>query len=378
MKESPRALGYRMPAEWEPHAATWLSWPHKEESWPGKFAAIPEIFVEIVRLLSPCEEVDINVNDAAMEKSVKELLVLRGVSLENVRLHLIPTNDAWCRDHGPVFVVRNRRDSRELAIVDWVFNSWGGKYLPHDLDDQVPARVAEVLGLPCFAPGIIMEGGSIDVNGRGTLLTTESCLLNPNRNPHLSRKEIEEYLREYLGATNILWLGEGIAGDDTDGHVDDLARFANPSTVVTAVEEDPSDENYGALKDNLRRLKSMNDEAGSPLEIVTLPMPPAVYYEGQRMPASYVNYYIANGIVLMPAYHPVTDPIAIGTLERLFPTRRVVGLDCNDLVWGLGAFHCVTQQQPAWSSGSSLHRKQPEKPNSGRQGRELQTGRRTA
>jgi len=368
LKESPRALGYRMPAEWEPHAATWLSWPHKEESWPGKFAAIPEIFVEIVRLLSPGEQVDINVNDAAMEKSVKELLVLRGVSLENVRLHLIPTNDAWCRDHGPVFVVRNRRDSRELAIVDWVFNSWGGKYPPHDLDDQVPARVAEVLGIPCFAPGITMEGGSIDVNGRGTLLTTESCLLNPNRNPHLSRKEIEQYLREYLGATNILWLGEGIAGDDTDGHVDDLARFANPSTVVAAVEEDPSDENYGALKDNLRRLKSMNDEAGSPLEIVTLPMPPAVYYEGQRMPASYVNFYIANGIVLMPAYHPVTDPIAIATLERLFPTRRVVGLDCNDLVWGLGAFHCVTQQQPAWSSGSSLHRKQPEKPNSGRQG----------
>jgi len=343
---TPRELGYHMPAEWEPHAATWLSWPHKEESWPGKFAPITGIFAEMIRHLSACEEVHINVNDKAMAESAKALLVRRGVSLKNVWFHQVPTNDAWCRDYGPAFLIRELGDKRELAAVDWVFNAWGGKYPPYDQDDRVPTRIAEALDIPCFSPEIVMEGGAFEVNGRGSLLTTESSLLNGNRNPHLNRGEIETYLRHYLGITQILWLGDGIAGDDTDGHVDDLARFVAPSTVVTVVEEDPGDENYQPLRENLRRLESMRDEAGNPLEIVTLPMPPAAHYQGQRLPCSYANFYIANDVVLVPTYHPGTDSVALEALQRLFPDRRVLGIDCNDLVWGLGAFHCVTQQQP--------------------------------
>lgn len=336
-----------MPAEWEPHAATWLSWPHKEESWPGKFAPIPQIFVEIVRLLSPHETVHINVNDEIMEASVRGLLTRRRVSLHNVRLHPIPTNDAWCRDHGPMFLIRDGQARKELALVDWAFNAWGGKYPPFDLDDQVPTRIAELLSIPCFSPGIVMEGGALEVNGQGSLITTESCLLNPNRNPHLGKREIEEYLEDYLGVTHILWLGEGIAGDDTDGHVDDLARFVSPRTVVTVVEEDPSDQNYRPLQENLKRLNSMRDQSARPLEIVALPMPDPSYYEGQRLPCSYANFYIGNKLVLMPTFKSAKDSVARDSLQQLFPTRQVVGIDCMELVWGLGTFHCVTQQQPA-------------------------------
>ena len=339
-----------MPAEWEPHGATWLSWPHKQESWPGKFSPIPGIFVSFIRALCPSEAVCINVNDARMEAEVRELLLTAGVPLANVRLHHIATNDAWCRDHGPVFLVRDSEGRRDMAIVDWIFNSWGGKYPPYDLDDRVPTRVAKALGLPCFKPGIVMEGGAFDINGKGTLLTTESCLLNPNRNPRLSKQEIERYLKDYLGVSHILWLGEGIAGDDTDGHIDDLARFVNPTTVVTVIEDDPSDPNYRPLKDNLKRLQSMRDQNGNPLDVVTLPMPAPAYCEGQRLPASYANFYIANSVVLVPTYDPKKDSIALGALERLFPKRRIVGLDCTDLVWGLGAFHCISLQQPAFSA----------------------------
>jgi agmatine deiminase len=350
-----------MPAEWAPHRGTWLSWPHRESSWPGRFEPVPQVFVEIVRQLAPREEVHINVTGAEMAREVQARLAGVGITAEPwagraagrsgraaVWLHHNPTDDAWCRDHGPIFVQRETASGRrEQAVIDWGYNAWGGKYPPFDQDDVIPTRIARDLGLPVFHPGIVMEGGSIDVNGQGTLLTTESCLLNPNRNPTLSRSEIEQYLKAYLGVRHILWLGEGIEGDDTDGHVDDLTRFVDETTVVTVMEEDPRDPNYAALRDNLERLRTMTNQAGQPLRVVTLPMPPAMHQDGQRLPASYANFYIANGIVLLPGYHPPTDEVARETLQRCFPTRRVVPIASRDLVWGLGSFHCVTQQWPA-------------------------------
>ncbi len=340
---TPASLGFRMPAEWEPHQGTWLSWPHKQASWPGKFEPVPGIFARMVRHLADREAVHINVASPAMEQEVRRLLADAGAASERVFFHHHPTNDAWCRDHGPIFI---QRSGGEQAIVDWGYNAWGGKYPPFDLDDAIPTRIGEELGIPVWSPGIVMEGGSIDVNGRGTLLTTEACLLNPNRNPQLDRDRIEEYLRAYLGVRHILWLADGIAGDDTDGHVDDLARFVNPTTVVTAVEEDPADENYQPLQANLERLRGMTDQDGRPLGVVTLPMPRPLYYDGQRLPASYANFYIANRLVLLPAYDPERDAQASAILGRLFPGREIVPIDCSDLVWGLGAFHCVTQQWP--------------------------------
>ena len=356
----PAQLGYQMPPEWWQHRGTWLSWPHRESSWPGKFQPVPHVFAEMVRLLSPHEEVHINVTGQEMEDAVREILVEHGIAPSAIGraaetpsrravvvFHHNPTNDAWCRDHGPCFIQRNVNGRREEAIVDWGYNAWGGKYPPFEDDDVIPTKIAEEFGIPVYHPGIVMEGGSLDVNGAGTLLTTESCLLNPNRNPSLTREEIERYLMDYLGVRHILWLGEGIVGDDTDGHVDDLSRFTDPSTIVTAVEMDSSDENYQPLKENLDRLRSMRDQDGNPFRIVTLPMPPAAYYDGQRLPASYANFYIANGVVLLPSYDPTTDEIARQTLQRCFPTRRVTLLDSRDLIWGLGSFHCVTQQWPA-------------------------------
>ena len=345
--DSPAAFGYRMPAEWAPHRGTWLSWPHKEASWPGKFAPVPHIFARMVGILAPNEEVHINVLDRDAESDVRDLLAGDAAGGVNVFYHHHPTNDAWCRDHGPIFLQRETAHGKEEAIVDWGYNAWGEKYPPYDLDDVIPTLIAEEFGLPVFHPGIVMEGGSLDVNGAGTLLTTEACLLNPNRNPHLSRGEIERYLRDFLGVTNILWLGDGIIGDDTDGHVDDLTRFVGPHTVVTVVEDDPRDENYEPLQDNLKRLRTMKDQDGQALEVITLPMPRPLEHDGQRLPASYANFYIANGVVLLPTYDRERDPVAIDVLQRCFPDRRVVGIDCTDLVWGLGAFHCVSQQWPA-------------------------------
>lgn len=338
-----------MPAEWEAHRGTWLSWPHKEASWPGGFEPIPGIFANIVGHLVPHEEVHINVGDAALEASAREALRGCSVPVASVFFHRNPTNDAWCRDHGPVFVEQESAGRRDQVILDWGYNAWGDKYPPYDLDDVVPTRVGAELGIPVMVPGMVLEGGSIDLNGAGTLLTTEQCLLNPNRNPTLSREQIEAALREYLGARHILWLGEGIEGDDTDGHVDDLTRFVDPVTVVTAVEEDRADTNYEPLRDNLARLRSMSDQDGHPLRVVELPMPPALYREGQRLPASYANFYIANGVVLLPGFDPARDERARGVLQSLFPTRRVIVIDCTDLVWGLGAIHCVTQQWPLLS-----------------------------
>ena len=344
---TPASLGYRMPAEWAPHRGTWLSWPHKEASWPGKFGPVPAIFAALVRTLADREEVHINVAGPAMEAAVRSLLTDAGADTGNVFFHANPTNDAWCRDHGPIFIERAGAGRREQAIVDWGYNAWGGKYPPYDLDDVVPSRIGEELGLPVFHPGIVMEGGSIDVNGRGTLLTTEACLLNPNRNPQLDRAGIERHLGDYLGVSKILWLGDGIVGDDTDGHVDDLTRFVDERTVVTAVEDDPSDENYEPLQANLERLRSMSDQDGQPLRVVPLPMPRALHHDGQRLPASYANFYIANGVVVVPTYDPPRDEAALAVLAGAFPGREIVGIDCTDLVWGLGAFHCVTQQWPA-------------------------------
>ncbi|MEO8139688.1 MAG: agmatine deiminase family protein [Gemmatimonadota bacterium] len=347
---TPASLGFRMPAEWAPHRGTWLSWPHREESWPGRFEPVPGVFVEIVRHLLPTEEVHINVADAAMAAAVRALLQAAGLPLTRVTLHQNPSNDAWCRDHGPVFVERETASGRrEQAIIDWGYNAWGGKYPPFDADDVIPTRIGAKFKLRVFHPGIVMEGGSIDVNGRGTLLTTESCLLNPNRNPSLTKPQIEQYLKDFLGVTHILWLGDGIEGDDTDGHVDDLTRFVDETTVVTVVEDDPRDRNFAPLKENLERLRRMADQDGRPLRVVTLPMPPAMHVGDQRLPASYANFYIANGVVLLPAYHPPTDEIARATLQKCFPFRRVIPIDSTSLVWGLGSFHCVTQQWPALS-----------------------------
>jgi len=344
---TPAALGFRMPAEWEPHAATWLAWPHKEESWPGNFGPIPAVWVEMVRALAPHERVNILVNDATAAASVRDLLQVAQVPRDAVSLHLIPTNDAWARDHGPTFVTRQVDGCSELAAIDWIYNAWGGKYPPWELDDVVPQKIAPLLGIRLFEPGIVLEGGSIDVNGSGTLLTTEACLLNPNRNPHLSRAQIERYLRDYLGVRHILWLGEGIAGDDTDGHIDDLARFVDPATVVTVLESNPRDQNYEPLHANYERLRQMTDQDGRALRVLTLPMPEPVYYDGQRLPASYANFYIANSVVLVPVFGDPHDGEALRRLQQVFPRRRIVGIQARELVWGLGAFHCVTQQQPA-------------------------------
>lgn len=336
-----------MPAEWEPHEATWLSWPHKEESWPGAFEPVPGIFARIAKALSGSELVRINVADEEFAQRVQAVLKTEDVDPAAIRFHYNPTNDAWVRDHGPIYVVRDRDGRRERAINDWGYNAWGNKYPPYDLDDVVPSRIAAENGETLFTPDIVMEGGSIDVNGSGTLITTEACLLNPNRNPHLNREQIEGYLSDYLGVTNILWLGDGIVGDDTDGHIDDLTRFVSEDTVVTAIEDDPEDENYELLLENYRRLQTMKLEDGRPLKIVKLPMPGAVWFEGQRLPVSYANFYIANRAVLVPTYRHANDSVACGILQEFFPDRKVIGIDCTELAWGLGAIHCVTQQQPA-------------------------------
>jgi agmatine deiminase len=296
----------------------------------------------MVEALIESERVCINVSNSAHATEARE--ALDGLPTEQISFHFISTNEPWCRDHGPIFLTRS--SDPKLSVVDWDYNAWGNKYPPFDLDEVVPTRVAEILGVPVFRPGMILEGGSIDVNGSGALLTSESCLLNKNRNPNLSRNDIEQHLRDYLGVRDILWLGDGIAGDDTDGHIDDLARFVSERTVVTVVEDDPGDENYGPLQRNLSRLQSMKI-GGRAIEVITLPMPGRIMREGLRLPASYANFYIANTCVLAPTFADTADEVALSTLSECFPGRRIIGIDCRELVWGLGAFHCLTQQQPA-------------------------------
>ena len=350
-----------MPAEWELHAATWLSWPRREGiSFPESFDRVMRPLRAMVEALIKSEQVCINVCNGAHETEARS--ILRGLPMERISFHSIPTNEPWCRDHGPIFLTRDDRWSRlasepegavqregalaPLAVVDWGYNAWGNKYPPFDLDDVVPTRLAQILNVPVFCPRMILEGGAIDVNGAGALLTTESCLLNPNRNPNLRREEIEQRLRDFLGVREILWLGEGIAGDDTDGHIDDLARFVSERTVVTVVEDDPHDENYAPLQKNLARLREMKI-GGRKINIVTLPMPKKIVREGLRLPASYANFYIANTCVLVPTFADSADETALSVLRECFPARRAIGIDCRELIWGLGAFHCLTQQQPA-------------------------------
>jgi agmatine deiminase len=342
-KPSPAALGYRMPAEWEPHAATWLSWPRRETiSFPGSLDRVLPTLRAMVDALTESEPVCINVCNGAHEAEARA--VLDGLAMECITFYTVPTNEPWCRDHGPIFLTRDA-DPR-LAVVDWDYNAWGGKYPPFELDEMVPTRVAEILEVPVFYPRMILEGGSIDVNGQGALLTTEGCLLNKNRNPNATRAEIEQRLRDYLGVSEILWLGKGTEGDDTDGHIDNLARFVGERSVVTVIETDPANANYEPLQDNRRRLDRMKIN-GQALEIIELPMPRRMVREDLVLPVSYANFYIGNTVVLVPAYNQPNDQMVADILARLFPGRRIAGIDCRELIWGLGAFHCLTQQQPA-------------------------------
>ena len=343
---TPKEQGYYMPAEWVKHEATWLTYPKNPDSWPGKIETIYPSYHLFVKTLAECEQVHINVDDEAMRDNVARELEAIGTDMRHVSLHLIPSNDAWCRDHGPAFLL-NRDDPAKRAMVNWNHNAWGGKY-PYELDTEVPLRIHDLMpDMPLFNPDIVMEGGSIDVNGCGDLLTTTSCLLNPNRNPQLDQDAIERYLRNYYGVDNIIWLGDGIVGDDTDGHVDDLSRFIAPDVLLTAVEHDTWDENYEPLQKNLRMLQRCRLANGKQPDIVELPMPDVVFYDGQRLPASYANFYLANGKVVFPTYRCLTDNEAAYILEACFPDREVVGIDSTDIIWGLGSFHCLSQQMPA-------------------------------
>jgi len=352
---TPRQLGYRMPAEWEPHEATWLAWPHNPEDWPGKFPAIPWIYAEIVRLLAARERVYLVVEDEKMQRRVTGMLRRAHANLDNVSYHCWPTDRGWTRDSGPIFV---RNAAGQLAITNWRFNAWA-KYDDWRLDDQLPGRVTALLGLPEWQPAItlaggtehrvVLEGGSIDVNGSGLMLTTEECLLSEvqQRNPGLSREQLEQVLSDYLGIDQVIWINRGIAGDDTHGHVDDIARFAGRDTIIAAVEPDASDPNHALLAENLQRLKAARTSAGKQFTVIELPMPRPVVFRRQRVPASYANFYLANGLVLVPTFHDKNDRVALNILAQAFPDREVIGVHSVDLIWGLGALHCMTQQQPA-------------------------------
>ena len=347
---TPAELGYFMPAEWQRHTATWLSWPKDPLTWPDRVPQVEAIFLQMMAALAPHEVVNLLVDDAETEAVVRRRCVFPGA--DNIRFHQLPTVDSWIRDYGPNFVVN--AGTQTLAYNDWIFNAWGNKYEELKRDNAIPAQLEACLRVRRFEPGIVMEGGSIEVNGNGIVMTTEQCLLNPNRNPQLDREDIEVYLKSYLGVQQVLWLGEGIVGDDTDGHIDDIARFVAADTIVCALEADPDDANYELLEDNLRRLQQATDLQGRNFEVVTLPMPGVVAAANNnsprsldRLPASYANFYIANNVVLAPIFGHDNDATALATLQRVFPTRRVVGINCEPLVWGMGTIHCVTQQQPS-------------------------------
>lgn len=339
---TPAELGYRWAAEWERQASVWLSWPRNPKTWPGYFEPVPEEFAQFVRLLAEYETVNILAGGKEVLEQAKALVG----SERNVVLHDIATNDAWCRDHGPTFL-SSANKSLPPALVNWEYNAWGGKYPPFDLDNQVPDRIARVQGRQMFTPGIVLEGGAIDGNGHGSVLTTKSCLLNPNRNPTLNQVQTEQYLRDYLGSRKVLWLTGGeIAGDDTDGHIDQIARFVNPTTVVVAVCEDAADENYEPTQQNWRELQALSDQDGRKLELIPLRLPGPLFCDDQRLPAGYANFLIANGVVVVPAFGDPADAEAIKTLQALFPGRDVRSCPSRNLVWGLGSFHCLSQQEP--------------------------------
>ncbi len=352
--QTPRELGFQMPAEWEPHEATWLAWPHNHADWPGKFGPIPWVYAEIVRLLAERERVHLLVQDAAAEKRAAGILKRAGAHLAQVDFHAWPTNRVWLRDTGPIFV---RDRAGKLNITDWKFNAWA-KYDDWQLDDRIPEHAAELLGMRSWQPTVevdgttrrlVLEGGSIDTNGAGILLTTEECLLSEvqQRNPGVSREQLEGAFHDYLGIEQVIWLGRGVAGDDTHGHVDDITRFVGPETIVTAVEQDTKDANHEPLAENLARLKAARTVDGKQFTVAELPLPKPVVFRGQRLPASYANFYVANGLVLVPTFHDANDRVALNLLAEVFPGREVVGIHAVDLVWGLGTLHCMTQQQPA-------------------------------
>jgi len=343
---TPAELGYYFPAEFAPQESMWLSWPHKEASWPGKIETIYAPYCLFIKEVAKGQRVNINVADEVMKAFALAHLETAGVNLAQIRFYFFPTNDAWCRDHGPAFLINPTAEVKKV-IVKWNYNAWGEKYPPHDLDNQIPIKIAAELGIPCFKPGMVMEGGSVEFNGKGTLLTSEACLLNENRNPHLKQAQIERYLQDFYGVNHILWVGDGIVGDDTDGHIDDIARFVNEDTVVTVVEENKSDENHHLLQENLDRLKKMRLEDGKQMNVVELPMPSPVIYDDQRLPASYANFYIANESVIVPTFRDKNDQKALDILTDCFPNRRIVGIDSTDIIWGLGSFHCLSQQEPA-------------------------------
>ena len=340
----PKNNGFHFPAEWHKHTATWLSWPHKEASWPGKIHAIYPKYCEFIKVLTAGELVRINVSGIEMEAFARQQLQIADVDLSRVEFYHFPTNDAWCRDHGPAFLINNQTNQK--AIVDWGYNAWGNKYPPFDLDDVIPTKIGAQFGLPVYHPGIVMEGGSVEFNGKGTLLTSRACLLNENRNPQLNQQQIEEYLQNFYGVEQILWVNDGIIGDDTDGHIDDTVRFVNEDTVVAVVEENKGDDNYQLLQDNLAELKTMRLLNGKQLNIVELPMPEEIIYQDQRLPASYANFYIGNAAVVVPIFNSKNDARALDILQGCFPDREVIGIDSTDIIWGLGSFHCLSQQEP--------------------------------
>jgi agmatine deiminase len=344
-RTTPKELGYYFPAEFEKHEATWLSWPHKEASWPGKIETIFPSYSQFIKELTKGEIVRINVNDEAMEDFAIMHLRNADVDLDKVEFHFNPTNDAWCRDHGPAFLI-NPKAEKKKVIVDWDYNAWGNKYPPFDLDDVVPTLIGNIFNLPVYHPGIVMEGGSVEFNGRGTILTSTACLLNPNRNPDLTQSKIEKYLCDYYGVEQVLWIDEGIIGDDTDGHIDDTVRFVNEDTVLAVVEENKQDENYELLQENLKQLKKLRLLNGKQLNIAELPMPDKVIYKEQRLPASYANFYIANASVIVPVFNCLKDEKALQIIQKYFPERKVIGIDSTDIIWGLGSFHCLSQQEP--------------------------------
>ncbi len=343
-QKTPRELGYRMPAEWEKHGAIWIAWPHDPTTFPDRVEKVEQTYVQIVKAIHESEHVNLFVKDEAMKKKVQTLFKGNAVDTTKVNFWVFDYADVWFRDYGPIFVLSN---AKQLAMVHWKFNSWGEKYENLLKDAQMPGLINKKLRLPCFEPGMVLEGGSIDVNGKGTLLTTEQCLLNKNRNPQMTKNEIEMRLNDYLTVKHFIWLKEGIEGDDTDGHVDDIARFVNPTTVVCAYEEDPSDFNYAILKENYEILQGASDQDGKKLSVVKLPTPGEIGSEDFRLPASYANFYIGNKTVLAPIFRQKKDKKALSILRELFPDRRVVGINCCDLAWGLGTIHCVTQQQPS-------------------------------
>ena len=346
MVKTPKQQGFFFPAEWHPHRATWLSFPQSSDSWDygERLERIYPSYMAFIKTIAESEKVCINATNEQQKALIIKLLEQYQIDANQVEIPVHPSNDSWCRDHGPAFLINP--ETKERLIVEWGYNAWGGKYPPYDDDDRIPVRIAEYLGLPYVEPGIIMEGGSVEFNGKGTVLTSKSCLLNPNRNPHLNQEQIEQYLHVYYGVDQVLWVTDGIVGDDTDGHIDDTTRFYNEDSVLTVIEHDKTDDNYHPLKQNLEDLSKMQLLNGKSLNIKELPMPKAVYDSGVRLPASYANFLITNRSVIVPTYRCDKDDVALDIIQGCFPDRKIVGIDATEIIWGLGSFHCLSQQEP--------------------------------